>query len=144
MAMRRVSIDTSASSRLAAGDASVLEVLGEAQTVTCRCSAKCLLADFKGGLRERKNRDGLKTLVAAPSVKLLLATDTTVEIFSSVKDSPPCNEGESSLMNDVNYKVENEAKELATHRCAAAEFRGSVVGEFRASLVFSRRSFGNG
>lgn len=101
MALRRVLLDTNAYSRLAGGDESVLEVLGEAETVYLSVFVLAeLLAGFKGGQRERKNRDGLKAFMAAPPVKLLFATDTTAEIFAGVKDSLK-RRGKPLPMNDV-------------------------------------------
>ncbi|MDP3498823.1 MAG: type II toxin-antitoxin system VapC family toxin [Myxococcales bacterium] len=101
MALKRVLIDTNAYSRLALGDNEVLDVLGEAETVYLSVFVLAeLLAGFKGGQRERKNRDGLKTFMAAPSVKLLFATDTTAEIFAGVKDSLK-RRGKPLPINDV-------------------------------------------
>lgn len=111
MALKRVLLDTNAYSRLAVGDESVLEILGEAETVYLSVFVLGeLYAGFKGGQRERKNRETLKAFMAAPSVKLLFATDTTAEIFAGVKDSLK-RRGKPLPMNDV---------WIATHALEAA------------------------
>jgi tRNA(fMet)-specific endonuclease VapC len=111
MALKRVMLDTNAYSRLVTGDESVLEVLSEAETVYLSIFVLGeLFAGFKGGQRERKNREQLKSFMDGPSVKLLFATDTTAEIFAGVKDSLK-RRGKPLPMNDV---------WIATHALEAA------------------------
>lgn len=111
MALKRVLLDTNAYSRLAGGDESVLEVLSEAQTVYLSVFVLGeLFAGFKGGQRERKNRETLKAFMDGASVKLLFATDTTAEIFAGVKESLK-RRGKPLPMNDV---------WIATHALEAA------------------------
>lgn len=101
MALKRVMLDTNAYSRLVLGDESVLDVLGDAETVYLSSFVLGeLFAGFKGGQRERKNREQLKSFMAGASVKLLFATDTTAEIFAGVKDSLK-RRGKPLPMNDV-------------------------------------------
>ena len=101
MALKRVVLDTNAYSRLAGGDESVLEILGEAEIVYLSVFVLGeLYAGFKGGQRERKNRELLRAFMAAPPVKLLFATDATAEIFAGVKDSLK-RRGKPLPMNDV-------------------------------------------
>jgi tRNA(fMet)-specific endonuclease VapC len=111
MALKRVMLDTNAYSRLVSGDESVLDVLGEAETVYLSIFVLGeLFAGFKGGQRERKNREQLKSFMDGASVKLLFATDTTAEIFAGVKDSLK-RRGKPLPMNDV---------WIATHALEAA------------------------
>lgn len=99
--MKRVLIDTNAYSRLASGDEEVLEVLGAADTVYLSVFVLGeLYAGFKGGQRERKNRELLRAFIAGESVKLLLATDATAEVFANVKDALR-RKGKPLPMNDV-------------------------------------------
>jgi tRNA(fMet)-specific endonuclease VapC len=101
VALKRVMLDTNAYSRLVLGDESVLDVLGDAETVYLSSFVLGeLFAGFKGGQRERKNREQLKSFMAGASVKLLFATDTTAEIFAGVKDSLK-RRGKPLPMNDV-------------------------------------------
>ena len=94
-------LDTNAYSRLAAGDEHVLDVLSEASTVYLSIFVLGeLFAGFKGGQRERKNREQLKAFMDGASVKLLFATDGTAEIFAGVKDSLK-RRGTPLPMNDV-------------------------------------------
>ena len=111
MALKRVLLDTNAYSRLVSGDERVLDVLGEAETVYLSIFVLGeLFAGFKGGQRERKNREQLKSFMSGASVKLLFATDTTAEIFAGVKDSLK-RRGKPLPMNDV---------WIATHAIEAA------------------------
>jgi len=116
--MKRVLLDTNAYSRLAAGDERVLDVLGDAETVYLSVFVLAeLLAGFKGGQRERKNREALKAFMAAPSVKLLFATDPTAAIFAGVKDSLK-RRGKPLPMNDVwiaTHALEASATLLTFH-----------------------------
>lgn len=101
MALKRVLLDTNAYSRLAFGDEHVLEALSEAETVYLSIFVLGeLFAGFKGGQRERKNREQLKSFMEGPSVKLLFATDATAEIFAGVKDSLK-RRGKPLPINDV-------------------------------------------
>lgn len=99
--MKRVLLDTNAYSRLASGDEEVLEVLGAADTVYLSVFVLGeLYAGFKGGQRERKNRELLRAFIAGESVKLLFATDATAEVFANVKDALR-RKGKPLPMNDV-------------------------------------------
>ena len=101
MVLKCVLLDTNAYSRLALGDEHVLDVLSEAETVYLSIFVLGeLFAGFKGGQRERKNRDQLKSFMEGPSVKLLFATDATAEIFAGVKDSLK-RRGKPLPINDV-------------------------------------------
>ncbi len=101
MALKRVLLDTNAYARLASGDEQVLELLGDADTVYLSVFVLGeLLAGFKGGQRERKNREFLQAFLGGETVKLLFATDTTAEIFAGVKDALR-RKGKPLPMNDV-------------------------------------------
>lgn len=101
MALKRVLIDTNAYTRLMLGDEEVLEALAGAETVYLSVFVLGeLYAGFKGGQRERKNRELLRSFIDGPTVRLLFATDATAEVFSNVKDGLK-RKGRPLPMNDV-------------------------------------------
>lgn len=85
--MRKVLLDTSAYSRLMAGDRSVFDVLSDADTVFMSVIVLGeLFAGFSGGSRERENKEVLGRFLTKPTVKMLPATMETAEVFGFVKN----------------------------------------------------------
>lgn len=85
--MKKLLVDTNAYARLAAGDEVLLDVLGGAEVVYLSVFVLGeLLAGFRGGRHEQQNRRALREFMAAPTVKLLMATQETAEVFAQVKD----------------------------------------------------------
>ena len=85
--MRRILLDTNCYSAYLAGDEQVLNALAEAETVYMSIFVLGeLFAGFRGGTKERQNREYLKRFLAKSSVKTLSATQETAEIFGDLKD----------------------------------------------------------
>lgn len=101
MALSRLVIDTNAYSRLMEGDERVLDLLAEADAVLMSSFVLGeLFTGFKGGQRERRNRELLRAFLARPTVKLLFATDATAEVFADVKGALK-RRGKPISINDV-------------------------------------------
>jgi tRNA(fMet)-specific endonuclease VapC len=85
--MRRILLDTNCYSAYLAGDEQVLNALAEAETVYMSIFVLGeLFAGFRGGTKERQNREYLKRFLTKSSVKILSATQETAEIFGDLKD----------------------------------------------------------
>ncbi len=85
--MKRVLLDTNAYTSLLSGDESVLEVLATAEY--CMMSVVVLgelHAGFKGGTKERMNRDLLEEFLCRSTVRTIDITAATAEIFGTVKN----------------------------------------------------------
>ena len=84
--MSRLLIDTSAYSRLLAGDPDVRKALEHADRVYVSVFVLAeLYFGFKGGSRETRNRDLLTRFLSRPTVRILSATQETAEIFAEIK-----------------------------------------------------------
>lgn len=84
----KILLDTSAYTSLLAGNRAVLEILGAADTVYMSVLVLGeLYAGFRGGRKERENRDRLEAFLTRPTVKILHATRETAELFGAVKDT---------------------------------------------------------
>lgn len=84
--MSRLLIDTSAYSRLLAGDADVRKALEHAELVYVSVFVLAeLYFGFKGGSKETQNRALLARFLARPTVRILPATQETAEVFAEVK-----------------------------------------------------------
>lgn len=85
--MRKVLLDTSAYAALLGGDEEVLEAIAAASEVFISIFVLGeLWAGFRGGSRERENRERLEAFLGKPSVIVIDATRDTAEIFGRVKD----------------------------------------------------------
>jgi tRNA(fMet)-specific endonuclease VapC len=85
--MKRLLLDTSAYTALLTGDREVFSRLAESETVFMSIFVLGeLYAGFRGGKKERENRERLASFLAKPPVKILPATQDTAEIFGLVKD----------------------------------------------------------
>lgn len=86
--MRKIVLDTCAYTRLLAGGEEVLNAISLAETVYLSVFVLGeLYAGFKGGSRERENKDMLQRFLVKPAVKILNATSETAEVFGYVKSS---------------------------------------------------------
>jgi tRNA(fMet)-specific endonuclease VapC len=84
--MKKIVLDTNAYTRLLAGEADVLDVIGTAETVYMSIFVLGeLYAGFAGGTKERENKATLNRFLFKPSVKILNATAETAEVFGVVK-----------------------------------------------------------
>jgi tRNA(fMet)-specific endonuclease VapC len=85
MAMKKILLDTNAYSKLLAGDERVLEVIGKAEVVYLSVIVIGeLLAGFKGGNRESRNRRLLENFMEKPTVEIISITTESAEIFNEV------------------------------------------------------------
>ncbi len=84
--MSKVLVDTSAYSRLLLGNADVQQALETADLVYMSIFVLAeLYVGFKGGSKERRNRDILTRFLNRPTVRVLSATEETAEIFAQIK-----------------------------------------------------------
>lgn len=99
--MKKIVIDTNAYSRLMVGDAGVFAALASADTVYMSVFVLGeLFAGFRGGIRESENRNILKQFLEKPTVKILMASPETAEIFGWIKHQLK-NAGTPIPINDV-------------------------------------------
>ena len=85
--MKKIILDTNAYTRLLVGDNDVFNIVATAETVFMSIFVLGELhAGFKGGRKEKENRDILKKFLSKPSVKILNATYETAEVFGLIKD----------------------------------------------------------
>lgn len=85
--MSKLLLDTNAYTRLFRGDTTVLEALGRADTVFLSVFVLGeLYAGFKGGKKETENRHQLDDFLRRPTVRILIATRETSDIFGTLKD----------------------------------------------------------
>jgi len=84
--MSRILVDTSAYSRLLLGNADVQQALETADLVYMSIFVLAeLYVGFKGGSKERRNRDILTRFLSRPTVRVLSATPETAEVFATIK-----------------------------------------------------------
>jgi tRNA(fMet)-specific endonuclease VapC len=83
--MKKILFDTSAYSILLRGNTELLKVLEAAETVYVPAVVLAeLLAGFKGGSREQRNKKILEEFIARPPVAVLDVTRETAEIFAGI------------------------------------------------------------
>jgi predicted nucleic acid-binding protein len=81
-------IDTNIYSHALRGTADVVEVLRGANLIAVSAiSIGELLSGFKGGKREKQNRNELAQFLDSPRVRLLAIDDDTAEFYASILDS---------------------------------------------------------
>jgi tRNA(fMet)-specific endonuclease VapC len=84
--MKKIILDTNAYSAFLNGEEKILNILSGADTVYMSIIVIGeLLAGFKGGSKEAKNRDILHKFFDKPTVLILDATMETSEIFALIK-----------------------------------------------------------
>ena len=83
--MKRYLIDTNIYSYALKGDQEVIKVLRETDEIGFSVvSIGELLAGFKGGGKERKNREELETFLDSPRVVIYPVNEETAEFYSDV------------------------------------------------------------
>lgn len=84
--MKKILLDTNAYTAFKAGDESILDALGKADTVFMSAIVLGeLYAGFRGGRKEAENRSELERFLSRPTVRILHVTQETAEIFGTVK-----------------------------------------------------------
>jgi tRNA(fMet)-specific endonuclease VapC len=85
--MKKILLDTNAYSALLAGNQDVLARLAESEQVLLSVVVLGeLFCGFKGGPRERENRELLADFLRRPPVRVVEISMSTAEIFAQVKD----------------------------------------------------------
>jgi tRNA(fMet)-specific endonuclease VapC len=86
--MNKILLDTNCYAAYLAGDQEVLQALTEAKTTLMSIFVLGeLYAGFKGGTREKENRNILDIFLKKPSVITLNASIETAELFGTVIDT---------------------------------------------------------
>lgn len=86
--MRKILVDTSAYSHLLLGSPEVRTALEYADLVYLSVFVLAeLYTGFKGGSKEKQNRDLLTRFVSRPTVRIVSATRETAEVFAEIKHS---------------------------------------------------------
>jgi len=84
--MKKILLDTNTYTRYLAGDEKVLDVIAKAEIVFMSVFVLGeLYAGFKGGKKEKQNKQLLTSFLQKPTVNILDATIETSEIFGEVK-----------------------------------------------------------
>lgn len=86
--MKRITIDTNAYRRLLEGeDPELLQIINRAHRVFLSVIVLGeLIAGFKGGTKEKENKDMLEQFLLEPTVETLHVRDETAEIYGEVKN----------------------------------------------------------
>ncbi|MBU1172067.1 MAG: type II toxin-antitoxin system VapC family toxin [Proteobacteria bacterium] len=83
--MKRIILDTNAYSKLLTGNDNVLDIVASADVIFMSIFVLGELhAGFKGGTKNRENQSILKRFLTKPSVKILLGTSETAEVFGGL------------------------------------------------------------
>ena len=84
--MNKIILDTNAYTKLLRGKTEVLDVISVAKTVYMSIFVLGELhAGFKGGKKEKENKNTLQRFLFKPTVKILNATAETAEVFGMIK-----------------------------------------------------------
>jgi tRNA(fMet)-specific endonuclease VapC len=85
--MSKILLDTNCYTAFLAGDRDILQALTEAQTTFVSIFVLGeLYAGFKGGTREKENRNDLGKFLKKPSVVTIDASIETAQLFGIIKD----------------------------------------------------------
>jgi len=85
--MNRILIDTNIYTHALKGSADVISVLQSASEIgIAAISIGELISGFKGGIRERENRDELARFLDSPRVRIYLIDETTAEFYGDILD----------------------------------------------------------
>ncbi len=99
--MNKVLLDTNAYSNLLRGNTEVFDILSRAQEVFMSVVVLGeLMAGFKGGKSESKNRATLSQFLAKPTTRVVDVTQNTAEIFAELKQQLK-SEGKPIPINDL-------------------------------------------
>ena len=83
--MRKMLIDTNIYSHALRGDPETVSVLQRAHKIAiCSISIGELLSGFRGGSRERENREELEEFLDAPRVQLYSIDENTAEFYADI------------------------------------------------------------
>ena len=86
--MNKVLLDTNAYTKLLAGEARIVDIIGNVQTVYMSIFVLGeLYSGFAGGQKEKENQEVLCNFLHKSPVKILNATSETAEIFGQAKHS---------------------------------------------------------
>ena len=84
--MKKILPDTNALNRLFDGDEKILSALAEADTVLASVFVLGeIYAGFKGGTKEKQNREVIRRFLDKATVAVLEATHETAEVYAQVK-----------------------------------------------------------
>ena len=85
--MKGILIDTNIYNHALVGDAETISILQQAQRIGfCSISIGELLSGFKGGKREKKNREELAEFLDAPRVQIYVIDEDTAEFYALILD----------------------------------------------------------
>lgn len=83
--MKKILIDTNIYSYALSGDASVIHVLQKAALIgLSTISVGELISGFKGGSREKKNREELDIFLDSPRVELFYVDEVTADYYAEI------------------------------------------------------------
>ena len=83
--MRKMLIDTNIYSHALRGDPETVSVLQRAHKIAiCSISIGELLSGFRGGSRERENREELEEFLDAPRVQIYSIDENTAEFYADI------------------------------------------------------------
>ena len=84
--MKKILLDTNAYSNFLKGDGNILEIISESGIIYLSVFVLAeLFYGFKGGSREKNNKEYLNRFLAKPGVSVLEATVETSRIFADIK-----------------------------------------------------------
>ncbi len=85
--MKNIVLDTNAYTGFLTGQKEILDYLGEAENVYMSVVVMGeLYAGFRGGTKEKENKNLLKKFLDKPTVQILSVTQETAEIFGEIKN----------------------------------------------------------
>ena len=83
--MKGILIDTNIYNHALVGDAETISILQQAQRIGfCSISIGELLSGFKGGKREKKNREELAEFLDTPRVQIYVIDEDTAEFYALI------------------------------------------------------------
>ena len=83
--MKRILIDTNIYSYALRGDQSVIQILQKAEVIgLSSISIGELISGFKGGNREKKNREELNIFLDSPRVQLFYIDEITADYYAEI------------------------------------------------------------
>ncbi len=86
--MKKILLDTNAYSNFLRGNENILSVLSNANIVYMSVIVLGeLYSGFKGGNKESRNKELLRTFIQKPTINILDVTIETSEIFAEIKNS---------------------------------------------------------
>ena len=86
--MKQILIDTNIYTHALKGDQDTVAILRKALEIAiCSISIGELLSGFKGGKREKKNREELAEFLDAPRVRIYAVDEDTAEYYATILDN---------------------------------------------------------